>query len=192
MIFSNYRLCASAFTQAQSLQELLEGNDSCTIFGVMQVGADSTIPGLFTFLGLFLGIEVNQTIGLPNSAPQFSICPAVNLASRMESTGVPGRVQCTKEVIDAVPANEFVVERRGMVQVKGIGEMETYFINAKSATSRPSSYYWNKLRSSVLDGSRQDAKSTKKQTFRDIVELLQEARQLDNANISDDQGSELE
>lgn len=52
---------------------------------------------------------------------------AVNMASRMESTGVPGEIQVTRAIVDQVPPKTFQFERRGMVHVKGKGEMETFF-----------------------------------------------------------------
>jgi len=55
---------------------------------------------------------------------------AVNLASRMESTGVPGKVQTTGHVAELMK-NDFDFEKRGMVQVKGKGEMETYFLTGR-------------------------------------------------------------
>jgi len=56
---------------------------------------------------------------------------AVNLASRMESTGVPGRIQVTKSVIEGVPEGAFKFEARGEVEVKGKGRMETFFLTEK-------------------------------------------------------------
>ncbi len=51
----------------------------------------------------------------------------VNTASRMESTGVPGRVQVSdataKAIGDALP-----LEDRGVIQVKGKGEMRTWLL----------------------------------------------------------------
>jgi guanylate cyclase len=52
---------------------------------------------------------------------------AVNTASRMESHGEPGQIQITRETY-ALIRDEFVCERRGSVQVKGKGEMETWFL----------------------------------------------------------------
>jgi len=51
----------------------------------------------------------------------------VNLASRMESTGMPGQIQVTRAVCDRLKGN-FQLERRGMVQVKGKGEIETWLL----------------------------------------------------------------
>ena len=60
---------------------------------------------------------------------------AVNLASRMESTGVPGRIQVGPATY-ALLKDEFVFEARGSVTVKGKGEIETWFlISPRSPTS---------------------------------------------------------
>lgn len=51
----------------------------------------------------------------------------VNLASRMESTGLPGRIQIGPDT-EAALAGGFVLEPRGTVEVKGRGPMETWFL----------------------------------------------------------------
>ena len=66
---------------------------------------------------------------------------AVNMASRMESTGVAGRIQISKKVMDAIAAlEEFTYERRGLVNVKGIGEVLTFFLTSRTKDS--SEKYW--------------------------------------------------
>ena len=45
---------------------------------------------------------------------------AVNVASRMELTGVPGRIQVSPETYDEVK-HEFAFESRGPIDVKGKG-----------------------------------------------------------------------
>jgi adenylate cyclase len=52
---------------------------------------------------------------------------AVNTASRMESHGTPGCIQMTRETYELLK-DEFVCEPRGKIQVKGKGEMETWFL----------------------------------------------------------------
>ncbi len=52
---------------------------------------------------------------------------AVNTASRMESAGAPNRIQVTRATHDLI-ADEFVLEPRGMVAVKGKGEIETWYL----------------------------------------------------------------
>lgn len=51
----------------------------------------------------------------------------VNTASRMESHGVPGRIQVTSTVRDAL-VDSFLFEDRGPVEIKGKGLMDTYFL----------------------------------------------------------------
>jgi guanylate cyclase len=55
---------------------------------------------------------------------------AVNIASRMESSGEPDVIQVTSETQRLV-ADEFVCERRGVVEVKGRGPMEVWRLVAR-------------------------------------------------------------
>jgi adenylate cyclase len=52
---------------------------------------------------------------------------AVNVASRMESTGQEGRIQVPEEVYERLK-DDFVFEERGEVDVKGKGIMRTAFL----------------------------------------------------------------
>ena len=51
----------------------------------------------------------------------------VNLASRMESLGIPGRIQVTGSVYERL-RDAFELEPRGLVDVKGKGPMPTWFL----------------------------------------------------------------
>jgi class 3 adenylate cyclase len=51
----------------------------------------------------------------------------VNLASRMESLGAPGRVHVSEAVRERL-GREFDFEARGLIEVKGKGHVPTYFI----------------------------------------------------------------
>ncbi|MEM9543821.1 MAG: adenylate/guanylate cyclase domain-containing protein, partial [Cyanobacteria bacterium P01_E01_bin.42] len=55
---------------------------------------------------------------------------AVNVASRMESTGEPDRIQVTKETYKLLK-NRYDLERRGEIEVKGKGKMVTYWLLGK-------------------------------------------------------------
>jgi adenylate cyclase len=57
---------------------------------------------------------------------------AVNVAARMESTGVPGRIQVAPDTRERLK-QDFVLEERGPIEVKGKGVMQTWFLVA----SRP-------------------------------------------------------
>jgi guanylate cyclase len=52
---------------------------------------------------------------------------AVNTASRMESQSTPGEIQITRTTFELLK-NEFVCRRRGTIDVKGKGEMDTWFL----------------------------------------------------------------
>ena len=53
----------------------------------------------------------------------------VNTASRMESTGVPGRIQVSEATYDVLmDDSSFVWEDRGSAEIKGKGKMKTYLL----------------------------------------------------------------
>ena len=56
----------------------------------------------------------------------------VNTASRMESGGVPGSIQVTSATHELI-RDRFVCEPRGVVSVKGKGDMNTYILVSKRA-----------------------------------------------------------
>jgi guanylate cyclase len=51
----------------------------------------------------------------------------VNTASRMESHGKPGMIQINESTFRLL-RDDFECERRGIIQIKGKGEMETWFV----------------------------------------------------------------
>lgn len=54
----------------------------------------------------------------------------VNIASRMESHGEPGRIQVAQGTYDALK-DKFSFEEKGSIQVKGKGEMHVYLLNGR-------------------------------------------------------------
>jgi adenylate cyclase len=57
---------------------------------------------------------------------------AVNVASRMESTGVIGKIQVSQDIYERL-SGEFLLESRGVIDVKGKGEMQTWFLIGRKA-----------------------------------------------------------
>ena len=51
----------------------------------------------------------------------------VNLASRMESSGVPDRIQVSAAAWERL-RRDYDFEERGEIDVKGIGRVQTYFL----------------------------------------------------------------
>jgi adenylate cyclase len=54
----------------------------------------------------------------------------VNTASRMESNSLPGRIHVSEAIHDLLRAR-YRLESRGIIEVKGKGEMKTYFLEAR-------------------------------------------------------------
>ncbi len=52
---------------------------------------------------------------------------AVNVASRLESTSLPGRIQVSQSTCEYL-RGDFVLEPRGRLEVKGKGSLQTYFL----------------------------------------------------------------
>lgn len=57
----------------------------------------------------------------------------VNIASRMESQGKPGKIQATSS-IRANASDHFEFEPAGMIQVKGVGDMEVFHLTGARGT----------------------------------------------------------
>ena len=57
---------------------------------------------------------------------------AVNVASRMESTGELGKIQVSQDTYERLK-DEFVLEERGLIDVKGKGQMLTWFLVGRRA-----------------------------------------------------------
>ncbi|MEL7314368.1 MAG: adenylate/guanylate cyclase domain-containing protein, partial [Cyanobacteria bacterium J06559_3] len=55
---------------------------------------------------------------------------AVNVASRMESQGVADAIQVTEAVYKRLK-NQYLLEARGLVDVKGKGQMMTYWLKGR-------------------------------------------------------------
>uniref|UniRef100_A0A8B9KJI4 adenylate cyclase n=1 Tax=Astyanax mexicanus TaxID=7994 RepID=A0A8B9KJI4_ASTMX len=79
-------------------------------------------------IGLNIGPVVAGVIGARK--PQYDIWGnTVNVASRMDSTGVPDRIQVTTDLHQVLAGKGYQLECRGVIKVKGKGEMNTYFLN---------------------------------------------------------------
>lgn len=59
----------------------------------------------------------------------------VNTASRMESSGVPGKIQLTPSTHELIQ-ERFLCESRGIIAVRGKGEMETFLLVSMRASSQ--------------------------------------------------------
>ncbi len=147
-IFSNFDLMS-----ARSGVEKIKTIGDCYMFaaGVPVPVADharrvaDTALAMVRFLERFnarFGTEFQIRIGL-NSGPlvagiigkqkfAYDIWgDAVNVASRMESSGVPGRIHISESTRIAL-GSDYEYEPRGVIEVKGLGQINTYFLISKN------------------------------------------------------------
>ncbi|ALC43989.1 CG43373 [Drosophila busckii] len=82
-------------------------------------------------IGINIGPVVAGVIGA--CKPQYDIWGnAVNVASRMDSTGLVDHIQVTQEIQQLLECRGYELTCRGSVNVKGKGSMITYFLKGKS------------------------------------------------------------
>ncbi|XP_063601774.1 adenylate cyclase type 5-like isoform X2 [Penaeus indicus] len=82
-------------------------------------------------IGINIGPVVAGVIGARK--PQYDIWGnAVNVASRMDSTGELDKIQVTQEVYQILHKKGYPLSCRGTIKVKGKGDMITYFLNGRS------------------------------------------------------------
>ncbi|KAK7602501.1 hypothetical protein V9T40_008090 [Parthenolecanium corni] len=87
-------------------------------------------------IGINIGSVVAGVIGARK--PQYDIWGnAVNVASRMDSTGVLDRIQVTQEVYNILKEKNYPLSCRGSIQVKGKGDMVTYFLDGYREDPQP-------------------------------------------------------
>ncbi|XP_073751094.1 adenylate cyclase type 4 isoform X3 [Callorhinus ursinus] len=89
-------------------------------------------------VGLNHGPVVAGVIGAQK--PQYDIWGnTVNVASRMESTGVLGKIQVTEETARVLQSLGYTCYSRGIIKVKGKGQLCTYFLNTDLTRTGPPS-----------------------------------------------------
>ncbi|XP_034957156.2 adenylate cyclase type 2 isoform X1 [Zootoca vivipara] len=68
--------------------------------------------------------------------PQYDIWGnTVNVASRMDSTGVLDKIQVTEETRNILQTLGYICTCRGIINVKGKGELQTYFVHTEMTKS---------------------------------------------------------
>ena len=88
-------------------------------------------------IGIHYGGVVSGVVGLKKFA--FDIWgDTVNTAARMESSGEEGKVNISKSTYELIK-DEFECSSRGLIEAKGKGAMEMYFVHKRKADNKPAS-----------------------------------------------------
>ncbi|CAG4989193.1 unnamed protein product [Parnassius apollo] len=105
---------------------------------------DNSYNNFMLRVGINVGPVVAGVIGARK--PQYDIWGnTVNVASRMDSTGLPNHTQVTEEVYQVLKDMPYQFVCRGKVKVKGKGEMTTYFLTDRGPDNNSSQNSSNSL-----------------------------------------------
>ena len=96
------------------------------------------LPDLVERLSATHGVDLKIRVGIAGGPVMAGVIGAdkfsydvwgktVNLASRLESHGLPGEIQVSDAVREAL-GDSFVFEPRGAIEVKGVGQLETWLL----------------------------------------------------------------
>jgi adenylate cyclase len=103
----------------------------------MQDVADETGAAFGLTLRLRIGIASGPVMAGVIGTERFSYDiwgDAVNLAARLENSGEPGRIQVSSSFRHAV-GDSFRFTRRGTIEIKGVGQQETWFLVEEVGTT---------------------------------------------------------
>ncbi|OHS99621.1 Adenylate and Guanylate cyclase catalytic domain containing protein [Tritrichomonas foetus] len=68
---------------------------------------------------------------LGSDRPTFDIIgDPINIAARLQSTDIAGRIQISQNVFDLINGMDFVIEKRGEIMLKGKGKTMTYLVSS--------------------------------------------------------------
>lgn len=106
--------------------------DHAPAMAAMALAMRDAMPHLGNDLAVRIGVHSGPVVAGVIGKRKFSYDvwgDTVNTASRMESHGESGRVQVSQAFVDCL-GDDFIVEKRGVVDIKGKGPMTTYWLQA--------------------------------------------------------------
>ncbi|MEE6520327.1 hypothetical protein FKM82_018169 [Ascaphus truei] len=138
-------MAATGLNATPGQETLQDGDRNYNHIGIMVEFATALIGKLdvinkhsFNNFKLRVGINHGPVVAgvIGAQKPQYDIWGnTVNVASRMDSTGVLGKIQVTEETAKVLQKLGYTCERRGVIKVKGKGQLCTYFVSTDLARS---------------------------------------------------------
>ncbi|XP_053558235.1 adenylate cyclase type 4 [Bombina bombina] len=138
-------MAATGLNATSGQENLQDGERNYNHVGIMVEFAIALIGKLdvinkhsFNNFKLRIGINHGPVVAgvIGAQKPQYDIWGnTVNVASRMDSTGVLGKIQVTEETAKVLQKLGYTCERRGVIKVKGKGQLCTYFVSTDMARS---------------------------------------------------------
>lgn len=136
----------STYMAASGLEETIENNaenkgtTSLAIYAMrLQDQLEHVNIHSFNNFKLRIGLNVGPVVAgvIGARKPQFDIWGnTVNVASRMESSGAPNRIQVTLDVKKNLEPKGYQFQSRGFINIKGKGQMETFWLNGPRPKKR--------------------------------------------------------
>jgi class 3 adenylate cyclase len=114
---------------------IVRNPDHLAAIAAMALAMQDSVRGLkgdYASLNLRIGLHVGSVIAGVIGIRKFIYDiwgDAVNIASRLESHGAPGRIHVSDAVFQGLQGR-FAFDPRGSIDLKGRGPMQTFFLNA--------------------------------------------------------------
>lgn len=126
-------MCASGLTSSTNLTDLGHilalADYTFALKNQLKYINENSFNNFVLRIGLNMGPVVAGVIGVKK--PHYDIWGnTVNVASRMDGTGEPNKTQVPAEVCRLLMKYNYSITPRGLIKVKGKGEMHTFFLEA--------------------------------------------------------------
>jgi class 3 adenylate cyclase len=111
-------------------------NDLAAVALAIRDAAASQTLGHGSSVSIRLGMDVGPVVAGVIGESRFIYDvygDTVNTASRMESNGVPDKIQITGRVANKLDSR-FTITERGSIEIKGKGRVTTYFLDGPNQT----------------------------------------------------------